>query len=77
MHNKLCCDLLLSCGFDGDQFCAKAPSNNPSAVAAVDVTERYSRERQDLVMKASTAGKHFVETSRDHINLDEFFIAHT
>ena len=41
------------------------------------MTERYSRERQDLVMKVSTAGKHFLATGGDHINSDDFFIAHT
>ena len=77
VHNKFCCDLLLSRGFDVNHIRAKSLSINQAAVAAVAVTARHSRERQDLVMKASTAGKHFVETSRDHINLDEFFIAHT
>ena len=39
VHNKLCCGLLSSRGFDSDQLREKAPSINPPAVAAVAVTE--------------------------------------
>ena len=76
VHNKLSCDLLSSRGFGGNQLRAKAPSINPAAMSAVAVTTQNIRERQDLVMKASTAGKHFVATGGDHINSDEFFISH-
>ena len=40
------------------------------------MTARHSRERQDLEMNASNARKHFLATGGDHINSDEFFIAH-
>lgn len=41
------------------------------------LTEPYSKERIEALMKADTAGKHFHATGGQHLNADEFFQAFT
>jgi hypothetical protein len=44
-------------------------------LARAAVTEPYSRERQDALIKATTAGKHYHVTGGAHLHSDDFFIA--
>jgi hypothetical protein len=69
--NHLACDHLCAQGCDGDQLRSSAPR----VLAKAAVTEHYSRERQDALMAANTAGKHYHATGGYHLNSDDYFIA--
>ncbi|TAH02125.1 MAG: hypothetical protein EAZ17_03930 [Sphingobacteriales bacterium] len=56
-HNTLCCDLLSSVGFDGDMLRAKAPVITAASEPAVTVP--HTRERQEAILAAKTAGDLF------------------
>jgi len=73
-HNKLCCDLLLAEGFDGNQLRIECPKIKASATAVM--TEPLSRERQDLIQKSKTAGKLFYATGGQHLNSDDVFMSY-
>ena len=72
-HNKLCCDLLSAQGFDGDKLRAKAPEVTQNGFASL--TQKNTKERQEAILKARTAGRHFHATGGDTLNGDDFFIA--
>ena len=72
-HNKLCCDLLSARGFDGDKLRAKAPEVTQNGFASL--TQKNTKERQEALLKARTAGRHFHATGGDTLNGDDFFIA--
>jgi hypothetical protein len=69
--NHRACDDLSAEGCDGDQLRSSAPR----VLAKAAVTEPYSRERQDALEKASTAGKHFHTTGGEILNTDDYFIS--
>jgi hypothetical protein len=71
-HNKLCCDILLSNGFDSNPLRKKAPVIKKDSATA-PVTVPMSRERQDAIQNARTAGQLFHATKGDHIGTDDFF----
>ena len=66
------CAFLNAYNCKGEVFRKDAPRVN---VATFKVTVPHSRERQDLLAKASTAGKRYKATHGEHLNSDDFFIA--
>ena len=74
MHNRLCCDLLASSGFDADQL-RNELSKVDEAKKRSAVTAPRSRERQDALMRSRSAGNHFHHTNGEHLNSDDVFIA--
>jgi hypothetical protein len=69
--NHLACDHLSAQGCNGDQLRSFAPT----VLARLPVTEPYSRERQDAIVMATSAGKHYHATNGNILNSDDYFIA--
>ena len=71
--NKNAVDFLNKLGFDGEQFRKCAPS---VAIAKLNtaVTVPQTRERQNVLLKATSAGDRFRATGGGHIGLDDWFI---
>ena len=61
-------------GFDGKALKISAPRLDKSKTM-IRVTAPQSRQRQDLLAKASTAGSRFYATGGEMLNSDDFFIA--
>jgi hypothetical protein len=59
--NTSACDILSTCGCNGEVFRTTAPTIDPCR-KAIAVTEQYSRERQDAIMNITKAGPHFHAT---------------
>lgn len=68
--NHRACDHLCTVKCDGD----KLRNFAPRVLAKAPVTELYSKERQDELLRASTAGKHFHATRGYILNSDDYFI---
>ena len=66
--------LLKANGYNGDVLKIEAPTVDLS-ITKTAVTEPQSRERQDLLAKAATAGSRFHATGGEFLNSDDFFIA--
>jgi hypothetical protein len=63
--------LLSASGFDGDKLRAKAPEVTQKR----SLTEKHTKERQEALLKARTAGQHFHATGGDTLNGNDFFYA--
>ena len=66
--------VLTAHGFNGSALQISAPRRDKSKTS-ISVTAPHSRERQDLLTKASTAGRRFYATGGEMLNSDDFFIA--
>ena len=72
-QNQDAVDFLNKTDCDGNQFLQDAPMKRMTQKIAVTVP--HSRERQDALASASTAGKRFIATGGDALNADDYFIA--
>ena len=72
--NKNATELLMAHGLNGKVLRRSAPRNLISA-SKTKVTAPQSRERQDLLMHATTAGSRFHATGGEFLNSDDFFIS--
>ena len=72
--NKTATDLLIMHGYDAGVFKKKAPRSEASTRQTA-VTSPLSRERQDLLMDATTAGSRFHATGGEYLNSDDYFIS--
>ena len=63
-------DFLNEMGYDGEKFRKRAPTINIAKLNTC-VTLPQTRERQDALLKASTAGNRFCATGGGHIGLDD------
>ena len=72
--NKNAVDFLNKLGYDGEQFRKCAPTIDIAKLNTV-VTVPHTRERQDVLLKATSAGDRFRATGGGHIGIDDWFIA--
>ena len=72
--NKTATDLLLMHGYDSKVFKKCAPRSE-AMTRQIAVTVPLSRERQDLLMNAATAGSRFYATGGEYLNSDDYFIS--
>ena len=66
--------LLNANGYNGDALLTHAPKVEMSLIRTA-VPTPLSRDRQDLLAKAATAGSRFHATGGEFLNSDDFFIA--
>ena len=66
-QNERATELLQSNGYNGSAFKKLAPRLDLCKIKTC-VNDPYSRERQDLLAKASTAGRRFHATGGDFLN---------
>jgi hypothetical protein len=69
--NKAACQVLKDHGCNTEPFRKDAPR---AKIAAVAVTVPHTKERQDLLMAAATAGRRFHATGGEQLNSDDWFI---
>lgn len=67
--NKQAVLFLNSSGYDGNEFERLAPRKKKSNIC---VTVPLSRERQDALSNASTAGARFFATNGEHLTSEDF-----
>ena len=72
--NRDAVSFLIANGYGGKEFEKCAPRQHRSQ-KNIAVTAPLSRERQDVLAKASTASARFVATGGEPLNLDDWFIA--
>lgn len=72
--NRDAVSFLVANGYGGEEFEKCAPLQHRSQ-KNIAVTAPLSRERQDVLSKASTASARFVATGGEPLNLDDWFIA--
>ena len=70
---KKATDLLSLHGLNGKALCERAPRHLQS-LSKTKVTVPQSRERQDLLINAATAGSRFQETGGEFLNSGDYFI---
>jgi hypothetical protein len=70
-QNKLFCDILSGCGFDGSKLRIEAPKRK----LIVAVSKPNTLQRQQAMKKASSAGATFHATGGGHLNSDDYFKA--
>jgi len=71
MENKMCCTVLISKGYDGNQLKMHAPIVVKSKT--LSTTEPQTFEQMKAIADTTTAGQMFHATGGQHLNLGDFF----
>jgi len=71
-YNRTCCNILTTFGYNSSAFRKKAPTLKRADQA---VTKANTRERQDALAAAKSAGEQFHATNGQHVYGDDFFIS--
>jgi hypothetical protein len=69
--NHFVCDFLSTVGYDGSQLQIDAPRKKK----ATPLTQSYTKERQEAILQAQTAGQLFHATGGTMLNLEDIFRA--